>query len=136
VDVVVTVPKTFTHPAAPGRKGLAAWLAEGDPPGAPWSGTLWEFTTWGFRPNLRPGERVYVCCEGRLVGYAPLVRLDFTEEYSGQGRVTLVRGGGAVACTVNRPMTGFRGWRYRHWEYAEEMPLELGVPVAGLRGEG
>ena len=47
-DVVVTVPKNFTHPDAPGLKGLAAWLAEGDPPGSEWSGDEWEFTTWGL----------------------------------------------------------------------------------------
>jgi hypothetical protein len=50
-DVVVTVPKNFTHPSAPGKRGLAAWLAEGDPPGSEWSGTEWMFTTYG---PLRP----------------------------------------------------------------------------------
>lgn len=29
-DVVVTVPKNFTHPDFPGLRGLAAWIAEGD----------------------------------------------------------------------------------------------------------
>lgn len=117
-DVVVTVPKTFTHPYAPGKVGLAAWVAEGDAAGQPWTGDLWDFTTYGGRPSIAPGERVYVVCEGKLRGYAPLVEL------IAEGRcLTFMRGGGAVAVTIQAPITGFRGWRYRWWERADEVPF-------------
>ena len=120
--VVITVPKSFTCSGAPGKKGLTAWLAEGDPPGTSWSGTLWDYTTWGTYPQIQPGERVYVVCEGRLVGYAPLVRLEFEAVSGNRGYVTLVRGGGAVAVTLPEPIQGFRGWRYRWWDQAKEEP--------------
>ena len=125
-DVVVTVPKNFTHPDAPGLKGLAAWLAEGDPPGSEWSGDEWEFTTWGLQPDIRVGERVYVVCEGRLVGYAPLTDLMFFPSRGNWGEVVLVREGGAVACTIPEPITGFRGWRYRFWRREDEVSVDLG----------
>lgn len=118
MDVVVTVPKTFRYA---GKVGLAAWLAEGDCPGQPWSGDYSVFTVGGGVPHIRPGERVYVVCEGRLVGYAPLVEL----QAAGNGRVELVRAGGAVACTLPTPVTGFRGWRYRFWDRDDEVPLDL-----------
>lgn len=126
-DVVVTVPKNFTHPAAPGKRGLAAWLAEGDPPGSEWSGQDWWFTTYGTVPDIQPGERVYVVCEGRLVGYSPLVHTmiqgDDVRGY--HGPIAFVRRGGAVACTIDEPITGFRGWRYRWWKREAEKPLQL-----------
>lgn len=139
-DVVVTVPKNFTHPAAPGQKGLSAWLAEGDAPGDPWSGEEWAFTTFGPKPDIQPGERVYVVCEGRLVGYAPLIRL-WTKNVSGNGLLAFIRGGGAVACTIDKPITGFRGWRYRFWERDMEKPIQLdqrqgGDDPVGKRREG
>ena len=121
-DVCVTVPKNFTWSGAPGKRGLAAWLAEGDPPGAEWSGTLWDYTTWGTRPTIRLGERVYVVCEGRLVGYAPLVRMDFQARHNHVGYVTFLRGGSAVAVTLPGVIRGFRGWRYRWWNREHEQP--------------
>lgn len=124
MDVCVTVPKSFTHPASPGKKGLAAWLGEGDAAGEPWSGQLWTFSTWGMKPDIRPGERVYVVCEGQLRGYAPLVRLDLGRpDDQGFRYVAFIRGGGAMALTLNEPVIGFRGWRYRWWEYADEVPV-------------
>jgi len=123
-DVVVTVPKSFIWSGAPGLKGFAAWLAEGDAPGTPWTGKLWDFTTWGTRPQITPGERVYVVCEGRLRGYAPLVSLEFHPGLwgKGQGYVTFVRGGGAVAVTIPEPIVGFRGWREVWWSREAEYP--------------
>ena len=130
-DVVVTVPKNFTHPCAPGKRGLSAWLAEGDAPGTAWSGTEWMYTTHGAIPKIEVGERVYVVCEGRLVGYAPLISVKVAMDVLLQkpnpyrGPLAFVRGGGAVGCTIDRKITGFRGWRYRWWEREDEKPLDL-----------
>lgn len=118
-DVVVTVPKSFTHPCAPGKRGLQAWVAEGDAAGEPWSGTYWGFTIGGPVPkDITPGDRVYIVCEDRLRGYAPLVEMRRDD-----GRVTFVRGGDAVAVTLLGSITGFRGWRYRWWEREDEIPF-------------
>lgn len=130
-DIVVTVPKNFRYGDSP--PGLAAWLSEGDAPGEPWSGETYCFSTWGWCPQIKRGERVYVVCNGRLVGYAPLLYLDFDDDTVEDGEwprraqapIYLIRGGGAVACTIAEPITGFRGWRYRWWKYEQEMPLDL-----------
>jgi hypothetical protein len=67
---------------------------------------------------------VYVVCEGRLVGYAPLtdVRAATDEERNGQMPIAFIRQGGSVACTIPEPITGFRGWRYRWWDRDAELP--------------
>ena len=117
-DVVVTVPINFRLPEFPGLRGLDTWCAEGDAAGEEDSGLSWVFTTGGSYPNIQPGERVYVVCEDRLRGYAPLVRL-----YCHAGAVHLVRRGGAVAVTIPRLIVGFQGWRYRWWDRAEEVPF-------------
>lgn len=124
-DVVVTVPMAFEYA---GKRGLSAWLAEGDRPGEPWSGTYYAYTVGGARPGIIAGERVYVVCEGQLRGYAPLVEL----EPAGPNRWSLIRGGGAVAVTLERAVRGFRGWRYRWWERSAEVP----VGAAPLFGGG
>lgn len=123
MDVVVTVPMNFRYDGTPDKKGLAAWLAEGDPPGSEWSGERWWFTTYGACPDCKPGERVYVVCQGQLVGYAPLLECRATP--NGIGRVVFVRGGDAVAVSIPTPITGFRGWRYRWWDRSEEIPIDL-----------
>ena len=117
MDVVVTLPKSFRFA---GQVGLGAWITEGDPAGAPWSGELWEFATGGARPRIEPGERVYVVHHGKLRGYAPLVELEYDPRHR---LVSLVRGGGAVAVTVPFEIRGFRGWRYRWWERDIEVPF-------------
>ncbi len=118
-DIVVTVPKSFTHPCAPGLKGLAAWVAEGDAAGDEWSGREWEFTVAGSRPPVHRGERVYIVCDGKLRGYSPLIRIETIDHrYWG-----LIRGGEAVAVTINERMIGFRGWRYRWWSRESERPF-------------
>jgi hypothetical protein len=124
-DIVVTVPMNFTYDLAPGLKGLAAWAAEGDKPGDTWSGQEWEFTTWGMKPDIKPGERVYVVCERRLRGYAPLVRVDTGSRRgsNGAGSLTFVRADGAVAVTIPETIVGFRGWRYRWWAREDEVPF-------------
>lgn len=125
-DVVVTVPKNFTDWGSDGfelnLRGLAAWIYEGDaaPPGSTcWSGTEWHFELGGHKPNISEGERVYVVCEGKLRGYAPLLYLDDLD----RGRWSLVRGGDAVAVTIDEPIRGFQGWRYRWWELTAERPF-------------
>jgi hypothetical protein len=108
-DIVVTVPKSF---------GLDTWIAEGDPAGTEWSGEHWDYTTWGAKPNINPGERVYVVYNGCIRGYAPLVELDYY-----RGEIILTRGGNAVAVTVPEKVVGFRGWRYRWWDLSAEQPF-------------
>ena len=116
MDVVVTVPKNFEYA---GFKGLAAWIAEGDAAGTEWSGEEWHFTLGGSRPNIKKGERVYIVCSGKLRGYAPLLLIDEYDNW----RYALVRGGGAVAVTIDEPIQGFRGFRYRWWDYSAERPF-------------
>lgn len=117
MDVVVTVPCTFEFA---GKRGLAAWIAEGDAAGDPESGCLWEFRLgmYAGTPDIQPGERVYIVCEGRVRGYSPLVEL--RQAY---GRAYLIRRGGAVAVTIPERVKGFRGWRYRWWELEDEIPF-------------
>lgn len=115
-DVVVTVPKTFYYE---GKVGLAAWTAEGDLPGDEWSGLDSHFYMGGTPPDIQKGERVYVVCEGKLRGYAPLVRI----EIYGPTRFALVRRGGAVAVTIPEPVRGFQGYRYRWWNVEDEVPF-------------
>lgn len=135
-DVVVTVPKTFTHPCAPGLCGLAAWVAEGDcagdPPGTNFvheKNVEWKFAVFGERPDIAVGERVYVVCEGRLRGFAPLTRMEWKPRRHnapaafGLGRCVLVRRGDAEAVTIDETIVGFRGWRYRWWERDLERPF-------------
>jgi hypothetical protein len=121
-DVVVTVPKNFWDWSSEhsNLRGLAAWIAEGDAAGSTvWSGTEWHFELGGPQPKINPGERVYVVCEGKLRGYAPLMYIDDL----GGGRYALVRGGGAVAVTIDESIRGFRGFRYRWWNRENERPF-------------
>ena len=109
-DVVVTVPKSVWD----------EWIAEGDLPGEAPSGEEYEYTiASSMPPTVFPGERVYIVAHGRLRGYAPLVRVK-TWDYR---RHSLVRAGGAVAVTINGPIVGFRGVRYRWWRRQEERPF-------------
>lgn len=109
-DVVVTVPLTF---------GLERWVDEGDAAGEPWSGELWDFGVAGAKPDIAPGERVYIVYNRKLRGYAPLVALEQLKP----GYYFLVRGGGAVAVTIDEPIIGFRGWRRRWWPRETEKPF-------------
>ena len=124
-DVVVTVPQRLWR----------EWIEEGDLPGEPWSGQYSYFWV-PTRPDIKPGERVYVVAHGKLRGYAPRGFLDSEWELRA-GRHCLVRRGGAVAVTLleeaetprgeayTRPafIRGFRGWRYRWWRREHEMPF-------------
>ena len=121
-DVVVTGPKSFEFAA---KRGLAAWIAEGQLPGEPDGGEDWHFYMGGNPPNIKPGDRVYVVCEGKLRGYAPLVRVEKCNALYGRGVTgyALVRRGDAVAVTIDAPIKGFQGFRYRWWEREDEMPF-------------
>lgn len=123
-DLVVTVPKTFTHPASPGKRGLAAWVGEGDAAGEEWSGTEWGFTTYGNITLPLRAERLYIVCEGKLRGYAPILRVMYAEPVrNGCAPLNIIRGGGAVAVTIDEPIVGFRGVRVRWWDRADERPF-------------
>lgn len=112
-DVVVTVPKGMWE----------AWLAEGDLPGDDWSGYVSHF--WIPRqplPKIVTGERVYVVSHGKLRGFAPL----WTMESSCMLRrpmACLMRTDEAQAVTINEPVRGFQGWRYRWWDHDAERPF-------------
>lgn len=117
-DAVVVLAKSFT---------LAAWIAEGDPAGEPWSGQEWDWGMGGHAPTrIQPGDRVYVVYAGKLRGYAPLIRIDRFTTGDVHG-FALVRGGGAVAVTIPETIPSFRGFRYRWW------PLELERPFPEWR---
>lgn len=108
MDIVVTLPKSF---------GLKRWIEEGDAADEPYSGQQWGWYMSGNPPKkLEPGDRVYVVYSPYLIGYAPLIRVDVFDSRS----FALVRGGGAVAVTINKSIRGFQGYRYRWWEREEE----------------
>lgn len=118
-DICVTVPMDF---------GWQNWVDEGDAAGAPWSGEEWHFYLYGALPQIEKGERVYIVHAGKLRGYAPLVRIDRGENRSYSrdkffGPYALVRHGGAVAVTIDLPIKGFRGFRYRWWDRELEKPF-------------
>ena len=132
-DVVVTVPQNRWQ----------EWLAEGALPGELYPPDVeYYWFGGGAFPRIEPGERVYVVACGLLRGYAPLVRLETLPEavrrwcrhedptipapsswWWAGSRWALVRHGGAVACTIPEPVRGFRGWRYRWWNCADEHPF-------------
>ena len=122
-DVVVTVPKNFTHPDAPGKHGLAAWIAEGDAAGDSETGQDWWFTTYGVLPVFQPGCRLYIVCEDRIRGYAPIKEIFYDTERVRNGKAPLafVRKGCAVAVTIDEKITGFRGYRRRWWNRSDEV---------------
>lgn len=109
MDVCVTVPKRLWN----------SWIEEGDLPDDPPTGTEYVFwlSYWG-PPDISPGERVYIVAHGKLRGYSPLTYLD-----TDCNRLALIREGGAVACTIDESIIGFRGWRYRHWDRDDERPF-------------
>lgn len=141
MDICVTLPKSF---------GLEKWMAEGDAPGDAWTGQYYAFTVAGA-PKVEPGDRVYVAYDGRLIGYAPLVQALVRPSLRNPRRsaTELIRGGEAVACTVNEHIPGFRGYRYRWWDREDELPakatcttpdcdekFDLGYEFPGLCGGG
>lgn len=112
-DVVVTVPKQV----------WLDWIDEGDLPGDPWSGRLWDFyLSWRRGMPIPPclhGDRVYVVSHGRLRGFSPLLYVEFPQ----RGGICLVRRDDAVAVTIDEPVEGFRGWKRRWWSRRKERPF-------------
>jgi hypothetical protein len=108
-DVVITCPKSF----------WSQWIAEGDAAGEPPTGEEWIFFLNAL-PDINPGERVYVVAHGKLRGYAPLIRV---KEHSRDQQGGLIRGSGAVAMTLDEPIKGFQGFRYRWWDRSLERPF-------------
>lgn len=118
-DLVVTVPKDL----------WPAWIAEGDAAGSPPTGTEWGFYLGGARPDIRRGDRLYIVAHGLLRGYAPVTRL----ARSGSQWV-ICREAGAVAVTIPEPIPGFRGWRRRWWERADEQVFPDWKTLGVIRG--
>ena len=127
-DLVVTVPQRLWFD----------WIDEGDAVGEPDTGEEWGFSCapdWKAPPAVKAGERLYVVAWGRLRGYAPVVDVRRHD-----GRWWIVRRGGAVACTIEEPIKGFRGYRSRWWPRGIERPfpgwMTEGVPDKEIRRVG
>ncbi len=117
MDICVTLPKKF---------GLKKWMAEGDAPGTPDTGTLYYWSVASRPKKLEVGDRVYVVYDGRLIGYSILVSIGVRvrgEDPIGRSQYLLWRRGGAVACTIPQHIFGFQGYRYRFWNRSEEKAL-------------
>lgn len=152
-DLVVTCPAPF----------WLDWLFEGDAAGTPETGEEWAWYLGGPKPDISPGDRLYVVAHGHLRGWSPVTRVA-----SAQRGWAICRAAGAVACTLELSMSlklkvgallrgaenerstkvgpspngicridGFRGTRKRWWVRAEEVPfpnwLFEGVPTPLLR---
>ncbi len=110
-DIVVTVP----------RDRWEDWIAEGDAVGAPASGDEWGFFLYACeRPPIDRGERLYIVAHGRVRGYAPVTRVQWS---AAERAWVICRRGGAVAVTILTPAQGFRGWRRKWWTHAHEVPF-------------
>ena len=114
-DLVGTCPKGFWE----------EWIAEGDAAGDPETGEEWGwYTGHSFWRLIKPGDRFYVVAHGKLRGYAPVTRVQYSVIYqtpSASG--CICREGNAVACTIDEPIPGFRGLRKRWWSREIERPF-------------
>jgi hypothetical protein len=110
-DLVGTCPKDFWE----------EWIAEGDAAGDPATGEEWGWYTGDRKASsIKPGERFYVVAHGKLRGWAPVTRVERCPD----GTFVICRHGGAVACTIAEPITGFRGLRLRWWKREDEKPFD------------
>jgi hypothetical protein len=104
MDLVGTCPRGFWR----------EWIAEGDAAGSPETG---EEYAWWTRSRvvlkLQSGDRFYVVANGKLRGWAPVVRVIYDPETDEFG---VCRKGGAVACTIPEKIKGFQGVRKRWWD--------------------
>ena len=115
MDFVGTCPKTFWK----------EWLAEGDCAGDEHSGWAHHWITRSrLALKAKPGDRFYIVAHGRLRGYATVLVVRDHSTCSAEHTFSIVRGGGAVACTIDKPIPGFRGLRKRWWKREDEYPFE------------
>lgn len=116
MDLVGTCPKSFWK----------KWIAEGDAAGDPDTG---EEYAWWTRSRivlkLQPGDRFYVVANGKLRGWAPVVRIIQNPDSGGiyECEFGICRKGAAVAVTIPEEIPGFRGLRKRWWEREQEVPF-------------
>jgi hypothetical protein len=110
MDICVTVPKQLWQ----------EWLDEGDLPDDPLTFTDYHFWFSGPLPlEADTGSRCYIVAHGRLRGYAPLVAVERRCVLRPSAHC-FMRRGGAVAVTIDEPIRGFQGWRYRFWRREDE----------------
>ena len=112
-DLVVTCPKGF----------FLEWIAEGDAAGEPYTGEEWAWFMGGHKPDIGPGDRLYVVAWGKLRGYAPVTRIAQTTAGWPRPSWAICRRGDAVAVTIPEPIKGFQGWRRRWWDRSIETPF-------------
>ena len=95
------------------------WLAEGDCAGESNTGREYEWQTKHSLINqIEPEDRFYVVAHGKLRGYAIVtcVGVSFNDpDYD-----AITREGGAIACTINEAIKGFRGLRKVWWGRSQE----------------
>jgi len=109
-DLVGTCPKDFWF----------EWIAEGDAAGDAPTGEEWGWYTRDRAAlGASPGDRFYVVAHGLLRGWAPITRI-----HNGGDSFIICRRAGAVACTIERHVPGFRGLRARWWQRSEEKPFD------------
>jgi hypothetical protein len=112
MDLVGTCPKDF----------FKEWIAEGDAAGDPDTGQEYNWGTGSLLARrIQPGDRFYIVARGKLRGWATV---KFVEAIEGERRAwNIVRGGGAVACTIPQEIHGFQGLRVRWWKREDEIPF-------------
>lgn len=108
-DIVGTCPMDFWE----------EWIAEGDAAGDPLGGEEWGwYTRSRVALSASVGDRFYVVAHGKLRGWAPITRI----QNDGDSFI-VCRRGGAVACTIQVAIPGFRGLRRRWWDHSSETPF-------------
>lgn len=109
-DLVGTCPKSFWK----------EWIKEGDAAGDPETGEEWGwYTSAPLASKIIPGDRFYVVAHDKLRGFAIVTDVRVT----GDGSHIICRRGGAVACTIDGRIPGFRGLRQRWWKIEDEKPF-------------
>jgi hypothetical protein len=110
MDLVATCPKDF----------WLEWLAEGDCAGEKETGVEYSwFTRHSLAGQIKPGERFYIVCNGKLRGFSIVTRITGPNN----GAYQICRKGGAVALTINEAIPGFRGLRRVWWLRDDEKPF-------------
>jgi len=116
-DLVGTCPKDFWED----------WLREGGLPESMvdlggWTEWSW-YTNHSLATHAKPGDRFYVVAHGKLRGYAPVVKVEVPPSDNPSVKYAIIRRYGAVACTIDKSIPGFRGLRIRWWKREDEKPF-------------